>query len=402
MERLAQKRGMTPLGLRGRNRAPGVGLHGGGCGRPGQGSEAGKRRFLYPLVGPGTSATNGGQHLRWRLAMTVTPEPPEFARQMVNLASPRLGSKTVAVSDDFFAPAKRMLADGPAIFIPDKYDNHGKWMDGWESRRRRGGGYDWCVVKLGVKGAIRGVDVDTSYFTGNYPPAASIEACLSEKPPGAKAKWTKILPQTKLGPSAHHFLPIQASGVFNYLRLNIFPDGGVARLRVYGEPVPVWEGKAKGKKAVYELSALGNGGKIVDYNDAHYGTVWTLITPGRGINMGDGWETRRRREPGHDWLILKLGAPGQVERVEVDTAHYKGNYPDRCSLQAALVPAGSEPSLTQSGSWSELLPQQKLSMDKIHKFDNKRIRDVGPVNYVKLNIYPDGGVSRLRIFGRLA
>jgi allantoicase len=333
--------------------------------------------------------------------MTATPELPEFARQMVNLASPRLGSKAIAVSDDFFAPAKRMLQDGPAIFIPDKYDSHGKWMDGWESRRRRGGGYDWCVIKLGVKGAIRGVDIDTSNFTGNYPPGASIEACLSAKAPGAKTKWTEILPQTKLGPSAHHFLPIQASGVFNYLRLNIFPDGGVARLRVYGEPVAAWEGK--GKNAVYELSALANGGKIVGYNDAHYGTVWTLITPGRGINMGDGWETRRRREPGHDWLILKLGAPGRVERVEVDTAHYKGNYPDRCSLQAALVTGGTDQSIiAQAASWPELLPERKLAMDKIHKFDKKLIRAVGPVSHVRLNIYPDGGVSRLRIFGRLA
>jgi allantoicase len=256
------------------------------------------------------------------------------------------------------------------------------------------------VVKLGVKGAIKGVDIDTSHFTGNYPPAASLEACLSEKLPTGRTKWTEILPSTKLGPSAHHYLPIQSAGVFNYLRLNIFPDGGVARLRVYGEPVPVWEGKTK--NAIHELSALGNGGQIIDYNDAHYGTVWTLISPGRGINMGDGWETRRRREPGHDWLILKLGAPGRVERVEVDTAHYKGNYPDRCSLQATLIAADSEPSLAQSGSWPELLSQQKLAMDKIHKFDKKLIRDIGPVNYVKLNIYPDGGVSRLRIFGRLA
>jgi allantoicase len=333
--------------------------------------------------------------------MTATAELPEFARQAVNLASPRLGSKTIGVSDDFFAPAKRMLQDGPAVFIPDKYDSHGKWMDGWESRRRRSGGHDWCIVKLGVKGVIRGVDIDTSHFTGNYPPAASIEACLSEKPPGAKAKWTEILPSTKLGPSAHHFLPIATPGVFNYLRLNIFPDGGVARLRVYGEPVAAWEGKSK--TATYELSALGNGGKIVGYNDAHYGTVWTLITPGRGINMGDGWETRRRREPGNDWLVLKLGAPGRVERVEVDTAHYKGNYPDRCSLQAALVTGGTEQSIiAQSTAWPELLPQQKLAMDKIHKFDKKLIRAVGPVSHVKLNIYPDGGVSRLRIFGRLA
>jgi allantoicase len=273
-------------------------------------------------------------------------------------------------------------------------------MDGWESRRKRGGGHDWCIVKLGVKGVIHGVDIDTSHFTGNYPPAASLEACLTDKAPTAKTKWTPILPQTKLGPSAHHYLPVTAGGVFNHLRLNIFPDGGVARLRVYGAPVAEWEG---GKKAAaYELSALGNGGKIIGYNDAHYGTVWTMITPGRGVNMGDGWETRRRREPGHDWLILKLGAPGRVERVEVDTAHYKGNYPDRCSLQASLVESGNEAALSKAETWPELLPQQKLAADKVHKFGAKLIRNIGPVSHVRLNIYPDGGVSRLRIFGRLA
>ncbi len=332
--------------------------------------------------------------------MSATADIPEFARKLVNLASPRLGSKPAGSSDEFFAPATRMLQDTPAVFIPDKYDSHGKWMDGWESRRRRGGGHDWCIVKLGVKGVIRGVDIDTSHFTGNYPPAASLEACLSDKPPGEKTKWTEILPSVKLGPSAHHFQPVSAPGVFNYLRLNIYPDGGVARLRVYGEPVAAWEGK--NRKSAYELSALANGGRIVAYNDAHYGTVWTLITAGRGINMGDGWETRRRREPGNDWLIVKLGAPGHIERVELDTAHYKGNYPDRCSLQAALVKGGTDQAvITQSMFWPELLPQQKLSADKIHKFD-KQLRADGPVSHVKLNIYPDGGVSRLRIFGRLA
>jgi allantoicase len=326
---------------------------------------------------------------------------PDFARYLVNLASPRLGSKPIAVSDEFFAPAERMLRDEPAVFIPGKYDDHGKWMDGWESRRRRDGGHDWCVVRLGIKGAIRGVDIDTSHFTGNYPPAASIEACLTEKAPTEKTKWTEILPAMPLGPSAHHYAPIADPGVYNHLRLHIHPDGGVARLRVYGEPVAAWNGKDR--KALYELSALANGGRIVGYNDAHYGTVWTLLTAGRGVDMGDGWETRRRREPGNDWIIVMLGAPGRIERIEVDTAHYKGNYPDRCSLQAALVDSGTDTAIVnQSMFWPEVLAPQKLSMDKIHKFEKASIRDVGPVSHVKLNIHPDGGVSRLRIFGRLA
>ena len=161
--------------------------------------------------------------------------------------------------------------------------------------------------------------------------------------------------------------------------------------------------QASDKKAVYELSAVRNGGRIVGYNDAHYGTVWTLLTQGRGVNMGDGWETRRRREPGNDWIVIALGAPGIIERVEVDTCHYKGNFPDRCALQAALMENVPQRSLIQASMfWPELMGEQKLAADTIHTFESQKLHSLGPVSHVKLNIFPDGGVSRLRIFGRLA
>jgi allantoicase len=327
--------------------------------------------------------------------------PPDFARLCLNLASPRLGAQATAASDEFFAAKERIIVDAPAVFVPDKYDDHGKWMDGWESRRRRDGGHDFCIVKLGARGRIRGVDIDTSHFTGNYPPAASIEACLSDTDPTPDAQWTEILAASPLGPSAHHFFPIKSDEPWSHVRLNIYPDGGIARLRIYGEPVPAWD--VFDRKSVHELSLAANGGRIVGYNDAHYGTVWTLITSGRGINMGDGWETRRRREPGNDWIIVKLGAPGIVEEVEVDTCHYKGNYPDACSLQAALVTTGTDSSIiTQSMFWDELMGRRKLQMDHIHRFSGKDIAATGAVSHVKLNIYPDGGVSRFRVFGRLA
>jgi allantoicase len=333
--------------------------------------------------------------------MTADQTLPDFARRLVNLASPRLGSEAVSASDEFFAPRERLLEDATPVFIPDKFDAHGKWMDGWESRRRRDGGHDFCIIRLGVKGIVHGVDIDTSHFTGNYPPAASIDACLSDAEPGPDAVWHEILAPAPLGPSAHHYLPVSPSGPFSYLRLHIYPDGGVARLRVYGEPVASWEGAARDE--VHELSALRNGGRIVAYNDAHYGTVWTLLTEGRGRDMGDGWETRRRREPGNDWIIVRLGAAGLVERIIVDTCHFKGNYPDRASLQAAFVEAGTDDSIvTQSMFWPELLPSQKLSADAVHEFTGEAITPLGPVNHVKLNIFPDGGVSRLRIFGRLS
>lgn len=326
---------------------------------------------------------------------------PAFAVNAINLASARLGAAALTATDDFFADKSRLLQDPPAVFITDKYDENGKWMDGWESRRRRQGGHDSCIVKLGAQGVIHGVDIDTSHFTGNYPPAASLEACMSATAPDDRTVWTEILAPVSLGPSAHHFHAIHGNQPWSHLRLHIYPDGGVARLRVYGEPIPVWDGQDKA--AEQELSLANNGGRIIAYNDAHYGSVWTMITKGRGINMGDGWETRRRREPGNDWIIVKLGAPGLIGRVEVDTCHYKGNYPDACSLQGALVTAATDRSIvTEAMFWPQILAPQKLQADHIHTFGGDLLSKAGPVSHVKLNIFPDGGISRLRIFGKLA
>lgn len=329
---------------------------------------------------------------------------PDWARQSVDLANPRLGARALHASDDFFAEVARMLNPEPAQFIPGKYDTNGKWMDGWESRRKRVAGHDWALVKLGVKGLIRGFDVDTSHFTGNYPPAVSIEATVSATDDAdalQAASWTEILPATALGPSRHHLLECASDGIWTHLRVNIYPDGGIARLRVYGQAVGGLENV--GRDQLVDLVALENGGRPVSWNDASFGSsVSNLLLPGRGLDMGDGWETRRRREPGNDWCVLALGAPGLIEKVEVDTAFFKGNYPDRCSIQAALVSGGTDQSATtQSMFWHTLLPEQKLSMDAIHTFAAE-LQKLGPVNHVRFNVFPDGGVSRLRLWGRVA
>ena len=326
---------------------------------------------------------------------------PDWALRSVDLANPRIGAKALFASDDFFADVSRMLNPEPAQFVPGKYDDNGKWMDGWETRRKRTTGHDWCFVKLGRKGTIRGFDVDTSHFTGNYAPAVSIDAtvCDSDDDAALKdARWTEILPSTSLSGNSHHLLRATSDAAWTHLRVNIYPDGGIARLRVYGQPVGVFDSAGD---ALVDLVALENGGRPVAWNDAHFGTAANLILPGRGINMGDGWETRRRREPGNDWCILQLGAPGTIEKIEVDTAHFKGNYPDRCSIQAAYMEGGTDQSvITQSMFWPVLLPEQKLSMDAIHSFAAE-IAKLGPVTHVRLNIIPDGGVSRLRLWGRV-
>ena len=267
-------------------------------------------------------------------------------------------------------------------------------MDGWESRRRRSGGFDWCVVQLAVPGIIAGFDINTAHFTGNYPPGASIQGASSIDRP-TDDDWVELLGEVSLHGNSHHFFAaLTHDQPIRWVRLNIYPDGGVARLKVYGQPVAdeVKPG------AELELSALKLGGKIVAYSDAHYGNPEVILTPGRGVNMGDGWETARRRVPGNEWIIVKLGVPGVIERVEVDTAHFKGNYPGGCSLQAAFMPnLGKDAIVTQAMFWDEVLAYEPLTADAIHPF---QVGSDAPVTHVKLNTYPDGGISRLRIFGK--
>jgi allantoicase len=256
------------------------------------------------------------------------------------------------------------------------------------------------VIRLGLPGAIRGFDIDTSHFTGNYPPAASIEACLVEGEPGKDTEWVELLAPARLAGNSHHYLAIQDARVWSHLRLHIYPDGGIARLRVYGEVARDWS--VRGGDQLYDLAAIENGARPLAWNDAHFGHPLNLLAPGRGENMGDGWETRRRREPGSDWTIIALGHAGVIRRIEVDTAHFKGNYPDRCSLQATNAKdVPDEALVTQSMFWPELLPGQPLRMDSMHTFE-KQIADLGAISHVRFNIFPDGGVSRLRLWGQVA
>ena len=323
-----------------------------------------------------------------------------FVTKFIDLASPRLGSEVIFATDDFFADKSRLIDPAEPVFIADKYDDNGKWMDGWESRRKRGEGFDHCIIRLGLPGIIHGVNIDTSHFTGNFPPAASLEACLVDGEPTVATEWTEILPAVSLKGNNHHLLAIADGQTWSHLRLNIYPDGGVARLRVYGEVQCNWD--KRDPNELIDLAALVNGGRGITASDQHYGTPSQILAPGRGVNMGDGWETRRRREPGNDWALIALGHPGVISKIDVDTAHFKGNYPDRCSIQAALVTGGTEDSLvTQSMFWKMLLPEQKLTMDAIHSFEQE-VANIGPVSHVRLNIIPDGGVSRLRLFGKIS
>lgn len=330
----------------------------------------------------------------------VPENVPEFAKRYIDLGAPRLGTKAVYVTDEWFAGIERMLKPEPAVFVVDKYDDNGKWMDGWESRRKRYTGYDYGIVKLGFSSIIKGFNLDTSHFTGNFAPAASIEACISNDDiPAEDTAWTEIVSTMDLKGDSHHFVEVNSDEAWTHLRLNIYPDGGLARLRIYGMPSIDWS--TRDKTELVDLAATVNGGRAIQWSDAHFGVPDNLLAPGRGINMGDGWETARRRVPGFDWCVIALGNAGSIEEIEIDTAHFKGNFANTCSIHAARVDFGTEDTLaTQSMFWEELLPEQKLDMDQIVTFGKDKINEMGPITHIRLNIFPDGGISRLRLRGR--
>ena len=321
-------------------------------------------------------------------------------KHYTNVADERLGAVALFATDDFFAAKERMLQPTEPQWREGVYDANGKWMDGWESRRRRDQGHDYCVVRLGAPATLTALDIDTRYFTGNYPPFASVEACRIEGNPDTNTKWSALLPQIALAGNQRNLFPLQSEQVWTHLKLNIYPDGGVARFRAYGIVQRDWARAAASARATVDLAAALHGGRAIACSDEHYGSMHNVLLPGRGASMADGWETRRRREPGYDWVILQLGAPGRIQRVEIDTAHFKGNFPHQVSIQAASVPESAQSHLvSQSLYWPVLLEPQLLRADSEHRFQAE-LRDPGdPVSHVRVNIHPDGGLSRVRLFG---
>lgn len=329
-------------------------------------------------------------------------ETPAFT-QLTDLAAEYLGGKALYCTDDFFAEKENLLKPGRGIFIADKYTDRGKWMDGWESRRNRSGGNDWCVIQLATRGKILGVDIDTNHFMGNHPPHASVEAALIPETGPAdfdKIEWKEILPVSPLDPGSHNYYKIADNQVYSHLRLHIYPDGGVARFRVYGEVYKDWS--LVNTSETINLGAATNGAKAIRCNDMFFSHMDNLLMPGKGRNMGDGWETRRNRTPGNrDWVIIRLAHRGIIEKILVDTAHFKGNYPDSCLIEGYDISVEEENQLENRDiSWKLILPQSKLGGDQEHYFEDE-IQSKEPVTHIRFSIIPDGGVSRLRLWGKV-
>ena len=340
---------------------------------------------------------------------------------LVDLAAERLGGSVLHATDDFFASKDNLLKPQEAVFIEGKYTDRGKWMDGWESRRRRDYAYttpgphpdfDSAIIRLGLPGIVRAFVVDTAFFTGNYPSACAIEGASIEGHPSlagllsSDLRWTPILARsdaTLRGGSKNYF-EVDSQQRYTHLRFHIYPDGGVARLRVHGDVMPDarWMG-GRARPQLVDLAAAEHGALVVACNDMFFGSRHNLIMPGRGVNMGDGWETKRSRRAGPDWVVLRLGTAGTIERAIVDTLHFKGNAPDFAALDLAHAdPSSPDPDGAKDDGWTPLLAKTSLQPHTQHVFENELAHGAGArsgATHVRMRIWPDGGVSRLRLFG---
>ncbi|WP_395293453.1 allantoicase [Kitasatospora hibisci] len=340
--------------------------------------------------------------------MSTVNTPSAPFTELVDLASRLLGAGVVATNEDTFADAENLLVAKPAEFRPHTFGHKGQIMDGWESKRRRGvsadqphpadDDHDWTIVRLGVAGVIRGLIVDTAHFTGNYPESASVEAAAIPGHPSpdelAAAEWVELLPRTPLRGDTAHAFEVRDETRYTHVRLNIFPDGGVARLRVHGEVLP---DPRELDGLTFDLAAQEYGGVAEAASDRYFSSPHNLNAPGRASVMGEGWETRRRRDKANDWVQIALAGGGEVLAAEVDTTHFVANAPGWADLVGYDASRGGNPAEDRAG-WFEVLPRTRLQPDTRHRF---RL-DVGrPVTHVRINVYPDGGLARLRLTGRL-
>jgi allantoicase len=328
------------------------------------------------------------------------PPGPDAFLELPDLACEAVGGAALACNDEFFAEKENLLRAHAAVWKDHEYTDRGKWMDGWESRRRREPGHDWCIIRLGLPGVIRGAVVDTAFFRGNFPESCALHATEIDDALDLRAldaaRWTEILPRTRLVGDTRNAFAIACPERFTHVKLEIFPDGGVARLRIHGEVVPRWS-RLRALGGPVDLAALEHGAVVETCSDMFFGSRNNLIKPGPSRSMADGWETRRRRGPGNDWAIIRLAAAGTIERLEIDTTHFKGNAPGRCTVEGVQAP-GAQPD--QLDGWRMLLGSP-LQPHTRHVFDDE-LRRIGPVTHLRLSVFPDGGVARLRAHGSLA
>jgi allantoicase len=319
---------------------------------------------------------------------------PSFTRYP-DLASRDLAGSVVSANDELFAPRQNLIMPLPAVHAADEFGHTGKVYDGWETRRRREPGHDWAVVRLGVPGIVHGVVVDTAFFKGNFPPYVSVEATSVEGYPPPEqlddAPWETLVPKSPAQGDTENFYAIDHPGRWTHVRLTIYPDGGVARFRVHGEVVL----DPRFLTSTVDLIALENGGRLLETSDAFYSSPANLILPSRARLMGEGWENARRRGPGNDWAVFALGTPGEPTMIEIDTSYFIGNAPGAVRVQMADASAGS---LDSQATWWDVVPRTPVLVDTRHRF---LVAERRLATHLRLDVYPDGGLTRLRCFGEI-
>ncbi|KAF2799440.1 Allantoicase [Melanomma pulvis-pyrius CBS 109.77] len=362
-------------------------------------------RTLSPEDVKEIATANSSSQVR---AIPIDEIDTTFKSQFTDLISAPLGSRILSCSDEWFADASNLVTPTPPIRKIGVFTHAGAWYDGWETRRHNTEPADWVVIRLGVaSGKVAGVEVDTAFFNGNHAPEIAVEGCFvaSEadeeevKKAGYKG-WESILGIQECGPSQRHgwLLEKLTEKAYTHVRLLMYPDGGIARFRLYGVAVPVFP---QSVDEVFELSATVMGGVATSCSDQHFGTKDNLLLPGRGKDMGDGWETKRTRGEHVDWVIVRLGTKGEIDKIIIDTAHFRGNFPQKVQVFAGVFE--KEPG-NEDKSWTEILAPQKSGPDKEHEYGVEALKEVKGKGYThaKLVIIPDGGVKRFRVFGRRA
>jgi allantoicase len=323
-------------------------------------------------------------------------------RSLPDLAVRSLGGSVVWANDELFAERENLLRPERPTHDPAAFGPKGKVYDGWETRRRREPGVDEAIVRLGVPGTVHGVVVDTAYFTGNYPPEVSVDATsVTGYPDVAElqaAGWESLVPRSAVQGDSENLFATDPARRWTHVRLRMHPDGGVARLRVHGEPIP---DPALLDLGAIDLAALENGGRVVGCSNLFYSSPNNLVSPGLARSMGDGWETARRRDDGNDWVTLRLAGAGVVRLAELDTTHFKGNAPGSARLTGfdtgdSGMQGADEPA--ELGAGFEILPRTRLQPDTRHRFLLPVAR---AATQVRLDVYPDGGMARVRLLGDL-
>ncbi|WP_433506676.1 allantoicase [Pseudonocardia halophobica] len=294
-----------------------------------------------------------------------------------DLALRTLGGAVVSATDESFAAKENLIVPGPPVFDPTTFGHRGKVYDGWETRRRRSPGHDEAVVRLGAPGIVRRIVVDTTWFTGNYPPEGAVDGSADG------STWFELVPLSPLKGDSENAFDVRSDRRVTHVRLRIVPDGGVARLRVHGEALP--DPALLDVLGTVDLAAIENGGHVRDVSNRFYSSPHNLLLPGPARSMGEGWETARRRDAGNDWVELGLGTEGRIAVAEIDTSYFLYNAPGSAVLRGR---AGD-------GDWQDLL-DTPLQPDTRHRFV---LADRPAVTEVRLDIHPDGGLSRVRLWG---